>query len=370
MSGQLYTSSRLKVLRQCPRLHYYRYMLGIQTPSSDAALFGAVGHAALEAWYRAWKAGQIETRLSNAMQAIRASELSSYDQARLGALVTAYHLRWKDEPWEILEIEIEFRYELDGYLIGGKIDALVRDARDGRVFVVEHKTTRQDASPGSVYWDRLSIDTQVSIYVDGATMLGHEVAGCIYDVLQRPRHEPKLATPVADREYTKGRGCKTCGGSAKPGEIVQGRGFYVVAFAEEQKQVPCDGCAGTGWKLDKDGKPEAPRLHANQRDTDEPLDAFAERVIEEISAQPEAFLIRGTVVRLEDELPKMRQDLIDAIRLERAAALFDLHPRNPDACTKFGSMCSFFDACASRADIADANRFPRGATHPELAAAA
>jgi len=359
VSEQLYTSSRLRVLRQCLRLHYYRYTLGIQLPSSDAAMFGTVGHTALEAWYRAWQLGALDDRLTAAIGAVRASDLSPYDQARLGALVTAYHLRWKDEPWDIIAIEVEFRYELDGYLIGGKIDAIIRDQRNGEVWIVEHKTTRQDASVGSVYWDRLSIDTQVSIYVDGATMLGHEIAGCIYDVLQRPRHEPKLATPEADRKYTTGKGCKVCGGNLQG---KQGAGALPSGTA-------CAVCKGTGWRLDEDRNPEMPRLYAAQRDADETLDAFAERVIEEIAAEPDAFLIRGVVVRLEDELPKMRNDLLDAIRLERAAAAFDVHPRNPDACAKFGTLCPMFDACASRASITDTNRFPRGAAHPELVVA-
>jgi hypothetical protein len=74
------------------------------------------------------------------------------------------------------------------------------------------------------------------------------------------------------------------------------------------------------------------------------------------------------VVRLDDELPKMRADILDTIKLARVAALFDIHPRNPDACAKFGSLCGFFDACAGRADIHDLARFPRGRAHPELAA--
>jgi hypothetical protein len=371
VSEQLYTSSRLKVLRQCPRAHHFRYDLGIKQPMGDAAAFGTVGHSAIEAWLHAWKAGDLDARLGAALAVIAKSDMSPYDQARLGALITAYHLRWKDEPWEILAIETEFRFELGGHLIGGKVDAIIRDTRDGRIWLVEHKTTAQDAAPGGAYWEKLAIDSQVSIYVDGATMLGYEIAGVVYDVLQRPRHEPKLATPVHEREYTTGRGCKKCGGSAKAGEIAKGQGFYVVKFGEiEDKKIECDGCAGTGWKLDKDGKPEVPRLYAKHRDTDETLDAFSERVIEEIAAEPDSFLIRGTVVRLEDELPKMRQDILDAIRLERAAALFDLYPRNPDACNRYGSMCSYFPICSGRASENDQSLFPRGAAHPELASAA
>lgn len=368
--SNLYTSSRLKVLRQCLRLHLYRYSLGIQTPSSPAARFGTVGHAALEAWYRAWQRGALEERLPDALAAVQSSDLSPTDMARLGSLVVAYHMRWHSAPWEIIGVEIEFRYELDGYLVGGKIDALIRDTTTGEIWVIEHKTTGMDASPGSSYWEKLAIDVQVSIYVDGATVLGHEIAGCIYDVLQRPKHEPKLATPVSEREYTIGKGCSACGGSAKSGEVRQGRGFTSVVFASEVKQPECSKCKGTGWSCDKSGKPQAPRLIARQRDTDETLDEFSDRLIDEIADDVDAFLIRGVVVRLDDELPRMRIDLVEQIKIERTAALHNLWPRNPDACSKFGSLCHFFGVCSGRASIDDEHTFPRGDAHPELANAA
>lgn len=364
---ELYTSSRLKVLRSCLRQHYYRYTLSIKQPSSANAQFGTVGHLALESWYLAWKRGDIDARLTDALAAIDQSDINEDDRIRLRAIITAYHLRWRDEPWEVIDVEIEFRYVLGGYTFGGKIDVLIRDTRDGRVWVVEHKTTGMDASPGSAYWDKLAIDTQVSIYIDGATVLGHDVAGCIYDVLQRPRHELRLATPEAEREYTSGRGCKRCGGSAKAGSIVQGRGSYDVVFASEVKRVTCGECAGTGWKLDKNGIPEEPRLYARMRATDETPDEFMDRVVADIAERPDEFLIRGVVVRLEDELPKMRQDLVDAVRLERTSALFEMWPRNSDSCNRYGSMCSYFPLCSSRADVDDEQRFPRGAAHPELA---
>lgn len=354
MSTNLYTSSRLRVLRQCLRLHYFRYVLGAQTPMGDSARFGVVGHAALEAWLLAWKAGQLDERLALALGRVAVSDLSPFDKARLAALVTAYHLRWKDEPWEILAVETEFRYELGGHLIGGKVDAIIRNTTDGCVYVLEHKTTGQDASPGSAYWDRLSIDTQVSIYVDGATMLGHEIGGVVYDVLQRPRHEVRLATPEAERQYTQGKGCQGCGG--KTG--VQGSGKHPATTSGI-----CALCGGNGWK-------EAPRLHARMRDVDESLDEYTERVIEEIAAKPDSYLIRGVVVRLEDELPRMRQDLIDSIEIEQAATARNVHPRNPEQCQRYGSLCPFFEVCAHRADITDTERFPRGRVHPELADAA
>lgn len=367
--SELYTSSRLKVFRECNRKHLYRYVLRISTPSNAAMEFGTSAHRALEAWFSAWRDGA--DRLSAALAVIDNLDTFEIDKARLRALVAAYDIRWGAEPWDVIAVEVEFRYFLGDIEIGGKIDAIVRDHRDGRVYVVEHKTSSADASPGSPYWDRLAIDTQVSIYIDGATILGHEIAGCVYDVLKRPQHEPYLATPVEKREYTQGSGCAKCGGSGKAGAIARGRGHYVVKFpGEPDREIACEGCDGTGWRLDKDGKPNAPRLHARMRDTDETLAEFEDRISTEIGQRVDEFLIRGVVVRLEHELPRMRQELLDTISSMQKLDEQGLAPPNHDACVRGREPCGFFAACSGRQSIDDHHAFPRGAAHPELAAAA
>jgi hypothetical protein len=361
--SQTWTSSRLRVLRECPRKHQLRYTLGLLTAETYEMRFGTVGHRALEAWYRAWMAGDLDGRLDAALAVVPEISTNEFERTKLRLLVIAYHERYKDEDWEVLAVEAEFRYMLGDHLIGGKIDALIRDRTDGRVFVVEHKFTGSDTSIGGPYWERLAIDTQVSIYIDGAAMLGYEIAGCIYDVLKRPEHEQKLATPPEARRYTVGKGCKKCGGSAKAGAVERGCGFLRVAFASSVETPACDGCAGTGWKIDKDGKPEAPHLHANQREADETVEEFEERLLEVIAERPNDFLQRAPIVRLEHELPAMRTDLIEWIAL----AELGVAPRNDSACARAGRMCSYFAICAHGADP---NDFSRGPVHPELEQAA
>lgn len=364
MTKQLYTASRLRVIRSCLRLHHFRYRLGIRTEETQQMAFGTVGHRALEVYYRAWMAGRFpQQRLDAAIDEIKG--VTAPDAAKLRVLVIAYHHRWGAEPWDVLAVEQEFRYELGDRLIGGKIDAIVRDRRDGRVYVVEHKTTGADASLGSAYWEKLTLDTQVSIYIDGAGMLGYDVAGCIYDVIKRPAHEPKLMTPEATRKFTAGKGCRSCGGSAggKKG-IIQGNGYYTVAAPNGTVRNRCVDCKGSGWKLDENGDPQAPRLHAHLRDVDETTEEFEARLVEAIAENPDAFLLRGVVVRLEHELPLMRQDILDDIDIAETG----LTPRNSDACARHGVLCGMFDVCAGRASIDDEYRFPRGPAHPELAA--
>lgn len=58
------------------------------------------------------------------------------------------------------------------------------------VYVVEHKTTSSDISAGSLYWQTLCIDSQLSVYHQAATRLGYEPEGVIYDVIKKPLLRP------------------------------------------------------------------------------------------------------------------------------------------------------------------------------------
>ncbi len=376
--SDLYTASRLRVWGQCKRAEFYRYTLGIRTPSGPAATFGTQLHDALEAWYCAWQAagantaldiGTGDVRLEAAFAAIDELDADPLDRIRLRCLIAAYHAKWGGEDWEVLAVEVEFRYWLGDIEVGGKIDAIIRERATGRAFLVEHKSSTQDTSPGSPYWAKLALDVQISIYVDGATFgLDTEVAGCIYDVIKRPLHELKLATPAESRRMTLGKGCKGCGGSGggKLG-VVQGRGYYESDFGNgDVRRSDCEKCKGTGWLCDAEGNPQAPHLDARQRERDETLDEYEERLVAEIAARPDEFLSRGVIVRLDSELPRMRQDLIDTIRSMRALAELELRPPTFGACAMGREMCGFFIACSGQVSIDDQHVFPRGDSHPEL----
>jgi hypothetical protein len=277
--SELYTTSRLRTWRDCPRKHGFRYELGVLTPSTPAMSFGTDGHGVLEAWYRAWMAGCAACdgsgekpfadtthgsapecaacggsgfngadRIAAAFAAIDGADLSDLDRAKLRVLAAAYDARWGGEPWEVIAVEAEFRYWLGDVEMGGKLDALVRHVETGAVYVVEHKFTSADFSPGSPYWAKLELDTQISVYHDGAaTAFDVEIAGCVYDVLKRPQHELRLATPPEARKYTLGKGCAKCGGSAggKKG-IVQGRGFYTVSMVFAARSIKVRRLRGHG----------------------------------------------------------------------------------------------------------------------------
>jgi hypothetical protein len=330
---EIITSSRLKVFNACRRLHHYQYALGYRpVVSREAAEFGTIFHAGLEAWWLAHAAGRVLTALSEAQAAIAkaahaASTLDEVAAVKAELLMVGYDARWAPTmgEYDVIGVEQEFAAPLPtpvnarrarGLKVAGKLDVLVRKRSDGTVWIVEHKTTTADLSPGSTYWQRLRMDTQVSVYFEGATLLGHPPSGCLYDVVSKPQQCPFKATPPEKRKYTK-----------------------------------------------------AGALYANQRAEDETIEEFRARMAEEIAGAPELFFQREEVVRLEHELEESRRDTYDTAMMIRDSRRLDRSPRNPDACFLFNRQCDFYAVCCGTADLSDESMFRRlgDNVHPELA---
>lgn len=316
------TNSQLTTFRRCQREHYFAYLLGIRSREDAETLrFGSLMHKGLEAWWEAVRLGlDADMRLARALGAIAGDEASDeYEHAKAFVLMRGYDARWGSElSDEVTAVEAEFcapivNPDTDAtsrtYALGGKIDVLF-----ARSFM-EHKTTSDDIGVGSVYWRKLLLDPQVSTYYAGAKSLGHEVDGCVYDVIRKPGLRPFKATPADVRKYTK------------------------------------------------DG-----RLYANQHDLDETAEEYAARLVEEVGANPDKYYQRGNVVRLEAEEREAQQDTWDLARMMRENVLVERYPRNTDACTRYGRVCPYFAVCTNTATLEDPALFERvDNVHRELA---
>lgn len=336
MKLEIITNSRLKTFHSCQRLHHYEYDLGYRPVADRAsAAYGDLMHAGLEAWWR-WHErngphvvmDEAETSIDFAMSAIRSKshEVDAVALAKAELMMEAYDLRWSAAMDDLRVVAVEQVFEIPlrlpsgrmyrGARRAGKIDAIVRRRSDGALLTVEHKNTSADLSQGSLYWQRLRMDSQVSFYFDGAESLGFgEIAGCIYDVLVRPDKRPHQATPPDKRKYTK------------------------------------------------DG-----RLYANQRETDETPAEFRARMAESIATAPDNYFARTEVVRLDAELQAARADIHQGAQLIRLQKRTGAAPRNVDACHRmYGSVCSFIDVCSGVASLDDDSRFRHmDDVHPEL----
>jgi hypothetical protein len=319
---QLLTTSSAKKFSRCNREYKLSVVDGYAPVATAAALrFGTLIHLGLESW---WKSVTPEERLPAALAAVQPAigeTADPFDLVRVEELLIGYDARWGAEPLTALAVEVEFRAPLLNPETGkpsrtfqraGKCDGIVQQP-DGRVQIIEHKTSSEDITPGGNYWRRLQIDSQISNYYAGARALGYDVTGCLYDVLGKPTIKPYKATPEADRKFTK-----------------------------------------------------AGALYANQRETDETPDEFRARLREKIAADPMHFFQRGEVVRLEDEEVEAAFDVWQIGKALLEAQNANRWPRNADACVRFGQTCSFFDVCTRTASLDDPSLFQRKAAHSEL----
>jgi hypothetical protein len=309
-----------RAFQACKRMHYLRYRL-LKRPvgSSESSRLGSAVRQGLHAWWRAAMAR--EDRLCAALAAIDAfaanpSGLASLDHAdriKADALLTAYDARWSQVAIEVLAVEAEFTVPIVNpasgmpsrtYALGGTIDAIVRLA-DGLVYVVAHKTTTEGIEPEGEYWQRLHLDPQAPDAFVGARALGFDVAGCLYDVVAKPRLTPLSATPVEKRQYTK-----------------------------------------------KDG-----RLYAGQREADETLAEFRARLDLAVAELPDRYFARTIAPRVEEAEREAALDTWNTARDIREADLALRHPRNPDACKRWGQLCAYFRVCTGAANVEDPTLF-------------
>lgn len=389
---ELITHSRMVAFRACRRRHHLAYELGIRpVKQSKPLLVGSALHSWLEAWFRAgghsWlcpvppldhDARDARLWVDDPMHAIEADFAAvaaddPFEAAKLRAMVLAYHLRWRLQTWQVLAVEVQFRAPLTNpltnrtsqlYERGGKIDAIIGiDFEHGGPdwegqWIVEHKSNKGPLEPESLYWQRLRMDPQCSDYWLGALALGFKPRGIIYDVVCKPQIEPYKATPVEKRKLTQGTGCKLCGG----GKGKKGHGWMMADLVlEEPERRPCAGCKGSGWK-----EGEEPRLYADVRLEDETPGEYGLRCLEVMMREPDRYLHRHRVVRLEDELREHLADgwyTVRAMHEQREAGVF---PRNPDACFLFNRPCDFYAICTRSASIDDPKLYRLVGKHPEL----
>jgi PD-(D/E)XK nuclease superfamily len=326
---KLLTTSEKSCYQLCPRKHYYQYYLLMRSVwKTESLRFGSLWHRGQEAWW-----GASKMPLQCAFSAMNQPDPRSGkpDPVQLiiaQELMELYDERWGNEPYEVLGVEQQFECPMLNPETGaasrtfrraGKIDVIVRDARDGRVLVVEHKTSSEDITPGNDYWKMLQLNSQVSDYFVGGKSLGHDIVGCLYDVVAKPKLRPLLATPPELRKYTKAT------------------------------------------------KTEPSRPYAGQRDTDETLDEFRVRLRAHIRENPAQWLQRGLVSRLEEDENDAAFDTWQLAQQIRESERLGRHPRNTNGCKAYFKICEYFGVCTRTESLDDETLFRKAETaHEEL----
>jgi hypothetical protein len=231
-------------------------------------------------------------------------------------MLVGYSARWWSELYRVIAVEAEFNAPLVNpdtgeestvFRLGGKIDCLLEDLRTHDVVLLESKTTSEDATPGSPYWLRTLMSSQLSTYMIGVKSLRYEPKTIVYDVLHRPALRPLKATPIESRKY-KANGV----------------------------------------------------LYANQRERDELPEEFRFRVRESIVENPSKHYNRGSPVMLERDRLDAAYDAWHIAELIHEGREKQRFPRNPDACSGgLNAICTFLPVCSGGADVGDPFRYRR-----------
>lgn len=337
----LITTSEMKAYRRCKRKHHLGYRLGYREVNKAGPLrFGTAVHAAREVWWSRDSLGDLDKALA-AIDA--AGEMDLYERAKARAMFTAYHARWIDAEFTILGVEVPFEApvtnpatgaESKTFRLGGKIDSILQ-MPNGDVYISEFKTTGVECTYETPYWKRLRLDTQISNYYVGARALGYTVRGCLYDVVRKPPIRPSQV-PVLDETGSK---------------IVLDASGQRVATRDRKK-----------WRETGDTK-----LGYVVQTRDETPEEFEDRCLDVIAAEPDRFLVRGEVHRLESDELDAAEDLWNTAREMRESELATRYPRNPDACETYGRFCEYWPVCTGVASLDDPTLYRRAAAkHEEL----
>jgi hypothetical protein len=270
--------------RTCLRQHYYRYELGVRSKRDATALrIGSAVHLGLELRSRGVPASDAILEVVRSYDTCPPwCEQHDWEVERetVANLLAGYFWRYQADPLEYAEVEKAWSMRLVNprtgrasrtYELAGKRDGLVRQP-DGRLFVLERKTTGDDIGPDSDYWLRLRCDPQISLYILSARHDGHDVSGVIYDVVRKPSIRPRQI-PLLDED-----------------------GLKVVIHDETGERV-----------LNANGKPrQSSGLGMTLSTRTETAEEYGARLLADIEERPDFYFQRREVPRLEDDLDEFR----------------------------------------------------------------
>lgn len=351
MKSNLLTASRMRSYRDCARKHDLAYQQGWRaTRASEALRFGTLIHKGLEArWTCVQRGIGSDQTIAYVLDRISGEGIDAVEQIKAEEILIAYEARWPNDEldYEVLAVEPTFNAPLlnpetmalsKTWRLGGAIDSVLR-RRDAtkRVLVREFKTTSEAIdSDADLYWERLTMDPQLSIYVIGAETLGYVVDECLYDVVRKPLLRLS-EVPVVDDEGVK--------------VVVDANGERV--RTKDGKKWRQTGDKDAGYTLTT--RPETP-------------EEFRMRLREELAGNPDKYFQRKPIPRSNSQLQDFLFDAWQIGKQIREAEIAGRAPRNPDACLRFGQRCSYFDICSTGLDPAHApDQYTRlENVHPEL----
>jgi ATP-dependent helicase/nuclease subunit B len=171
-SGLRLSATKFRDYLACPLRFYLRHVLGMEAANDrsrepDAAAFGTLVHAALDAMSREglWACGDAARLADWLERQVRAAAAEQFgarpwlgvtlaveSAVRRLRVFAARQVAWHADGWEIVAAECAgLALDLDGTTVSGRIDRVDRNRRDGRVCVLDYKTTDAAKPPAQTH---------------------------------------------------------------------------------------------------------------------------------------------------------------------------------------------------------------------------
>ncbi len=257
---------------------------------------------------------------------------------------------WQDDKIETVAREVPFDRQVNPvYRRRGKIDKIIR--RAAALMIEEHKSTSKPIDPGSLYWDRLNLDSQITMYIIEArhAQLAGEleqygiaatdplISGVLYDVWHKPMIKPKKLSMADSKAFTS-----------------TGKGMY---HGEEFKTEIFDGGAGIGLDSIKINGIDAEITSDKKEGTfaiKETPEMFGARLLADIRENPEKHFARKFIPRTDEELARFDREFYNLARVAQFMTDRDLWFVNENRCTAT-YKCSFYPICFYNQDVTNGN---------------
>tara|TARA_R110002020_G_scaffold473082_1_gene701858 strand:+ start:367 stop:1356 length:990 start_codon:yes stop_codon:yes gene_type:complete len=322
------TASSLNTYSSCPRKYQYKYMEEFEsTLPQDALLIGSAVHIGIEHFWLGKTAAEMFEAVDNYYRETPNfwnSDKGEVEKVKITAYLYGY-IKERAEMlplYEVLGVEEKWSETLHVQTMdmtsnrAGKFDLVLRRKSDGEVFVVDHKTSaaRDIEDPMSVFWGKLTFDTQVVMYLDGAQRKYglDRRPRFVYDVIRKTKSKPSM-TKRASRKKTETK------------------------FQFEARKAALT----------------------------ETLPQFRARMMKEYTTDPSRFMWREILIT-HDEVERRQDELFLLEKQIQSAPLqYDL-PRNPNSCLSAWGACPFFPVCAGQDDLSTSDQYRYKPAHSEL----
>ncbi len=359
--------------KNCTMLYYLRHVLRLRpVEDADTLRVGTNWHKCLEILTEPsgpYLSGQerLIAHLNKAYETCPPSvSLTDWEVERTILLYSAlgWDWFWQDDKIETVAREVPFDRQVNPvYRRRGKIDRIIWVGATPTLMLGEYKSTSKPIDPGSLYWDRLNLDSQITMYIieaRRAQLVGELeqygiaatdplISGVLYDVWHKPMIKPKKLSMADSKKFVEN------------GEYF-GEKFEVEVF-NGGPGIGLDSIKvnGTDAEIISGTMPKPTKKNPDPvcpyaiRETPE---MFGARLLADIRENPEKHFARKPIARTDEELARFDKEFYNLARVAKFMTDRDLWFVNENRCTAT-YKCSFYPICFYNVDVSN-GQVPEG----------